>query len=261
MLALCLDRLAPGKQTMDASFYEVIVTDDGKNNEAKELVHQNYSWAKWVEGPKKGPAANRNNGAKYSIGIWIVFLDDDCLPETGLLNNYRWAIETYPNQIFEGSIFPSGKRPGPRYYAPLNTQGGVLWSCNFCISNKLFSFNQGFDEGFKYAHLEDKEFYQRLLSNKEEIKFVKECKVIHPWRKQSPGYKIALHHQCDVYYYFKVERRIIKLHQVFEKIVRSRIGSIRNYPVSFKSIGVFYHLLMELMITTINYKKWIKQLN
>ncbi|MFM6224388.1 MAG: glycosyltransferase family 2 protein, partial [Dolichospermum sp.] len=62
LLAKCLDCLAPGMQTLPADQYEVIVSDDGYQSTAQEMIEQNYPWVKWVAGPGKGPAANRNNG-------------------------------------------------------------------------------------------------------------------------------------------------------------------------------------------------------
>ncbi|MHC5729635.1 MAG: glycosyltransferase family 2 protein, partial [Nostoc sp.] len=55
LLAKCLDCLAPGVQTLSAEQYEVIVTDDGSQTTAEEMIRQQYPWAKWVAGPRKGP--------------------------------------------------------------------------------------------------------------------------------------------------------------------------------------------------------------
>jgi glycosyltransferase involved in cell wall biosynthesis len=108
LLAKCLDRLAPGNQTTSAT-YEVIVTDDGADSTAEAMIQQQYAWAKWVAGPRQGPAANRNNGASYAQGDWLVFTDDDCLPEPNWLETYAEAIATYPQiRAFEGSILPMG---------------------------------------------------------------------------------------------------------------------------------------------------------
>ena len=76
LLAKCLELLNPANQTIK-EVYEVIVTDDSKNNVAKALIEDIFTWAKWVEGPKRGPAANRNNGAKDAKGDWLIFIDDD----------------------------------------------------------------------------------------------------------------------------------------------------------------------------------------
>src|SRR5665213_3286620 len=90
LLRKCLDLLAPSNQTIDN--YEIIVTDDSKDGIAKDLIKQDYPWVCWVEGPKRGPAANRNNGAKTANGDWLVFIDDDCLPDKNVLNCYKNGI-------------------------------------------------------------------------------------------------------------------------------------------------------------------------
>ncbi|MFM6530798.1 MAG: glycosyltransferase family 2 protein, partial [Dolichospermum sp.] len=66
--------------------------DDGYQSTAQEMIEQNYPWVKWVAGPGKGPAANRNNGAKYATGEWLAFTDDDCLPDPQWLASYGEAI-------------------------------------------------------------------------------------------------------------------------------------------------------------------------
>lgn len=80
-LAKCLDCLAPGVQTLPAEQYEVIVTDDGSDLTAEQMILERYLWARWVAGPRIGPAANRNNGVQYARGEWLAFTDDDCLPD------------------------------------------------------------------------------------------------------------------------------------------------------------------------------------
>ena len=67
-LAECLARLAPGVQTLAADRYEVIVTDDGSAETSADVVRQRFPWARWAAGPRRGPAANRNNGARQARG-------------------------------------------------------------------------------------------------------------------------------------------------------------------------------------------------
>ena len=95
-LALCLDRLAPGAQTLPHDQYEVIVADDSAGHLAFELVRDRYPWARWQEGPRRGPAANRNAGARAARGTWLVFTDDDCLPDPIWLEAYAAAMN--PNE-------------------------------------------------------------------------------------------------------------------------------------------------------------------
>ncbi len=139
LLAKCLDCLAPGVQTLPADQYEVIVSDDGCESTAEEMIRQNYPWAKWVAGSRKGPAANRNNGAKYAQGEWLVFTDDDCVPDAQWLEAYAEAIVDKPEYlVFEGRTYNNQPRKSFADFAPLNETGGYLWSCNFTIQKQLF---------------------------------------------------------------------------------------------------------------------------
>jgi GT2 family glycosyltransferase len=179
-LGVCLNALAVGTQPIDNN-WEVIVTDDSKNNISRSFVQNQYPWVTWVEGPKQGPAANRNNGAKTARGQWLVFLDDDCIPQREWLAAYIAIMRSSDEQVLEGST--NADRPQYRFdeEAPINLDGNNLWSCNFAIKKELFDQLSGFDETFPYAAMEDVDFYTRVL-NYTHIKFVPEALVIHPWR-------------------------------------------------------------------------------
>ena len=58
---------------------EILVCDDGSNDQSKELVLAiNNSLVKWIDcGKNGGPAIPRNIGIKQSKGNWIAFLDSD----------------------------------------------------------------------------------------------------------------------------------------------------------------------------------------
>ena len=74
LLSVCLERLSPEKQNFLSEYYEVIVTDDGREITAEKMVEELFPWVKWVKGPCKGPAANRNYGASVSQGDYLVFI-------------------------------------------------------------------------------------------------------------------------------------------------------------------------------------------
>src|SRR5580704_4187860 len=94
-LARCLKALEPqevetastgpgdGGVKRDGFLYEVIVSDDGIGADA--LIRTNFPWATYFQGPRRGPAANRNFGASQATGTWLLFLDDDCVPGPGWL--------------------------------------------------------------------------------------------------------------------------------------------------------------------------------
>lgn len=192
LLSQCLNLLLNNRKTFLIDF-EIIVSDDSHTNSTKELISQHYPNVTWIRGPKRGPAANRNNGARFANGEWLIFIDDDCLPNENLLTNYNTAIGSYPAiLIFEGKISVDRPQRAFNEESPVNEFGGYLWSCNFAIKKEfLFSIN-GFDENFPFAAMEDVDLEYRIKKLGAEIVFVKGAEVIHPWRVQKNVYSITL---------------------------------------------------------------------
>jgi glycosyltransferase involved in cell wall biosynthesis len=177
----CLKRLAPGAQDLEVKYYEVIVSDDGKTHSAKEMISSVYSWAHWVPGPRRGPAANRNNGAEHANGEFIIFTDDDCRPGSGWLSAFKRAIS--PGiRVCEGRTVTGNEKMGAFETAPINEGGGKLWSCNMMVEADLFRRMRGFDERFPFPHLEDVDFRRRLEIQGIGFPFVSDAIVVHPPR-------------------------------------------------------------------------------
>lgn len=192
LLKECLKRLSPGTQTLHPDFYEIIVTDDGKDSETKTFLHTEFPTVQYLQGPRKGPAANRNNGAKYASGNWLVFIDDDCLPQENCLEIYYNSIKSYPEiKVFEGAIHPTDWSELGKDMAecPVNTSGGNFWSANICVEKELFFNVQGFDETYLIAAQEDQDLHLKLLA-KGKILFLPDSVVKHPIRILSLWKKI-----------------------------------------------------------------------
>jgi GT2 family glycosyltransferase len=193
-LTLCLEALRP--DTPEPAFsYEVIVTDDGSRSTSEQLVREKYPWARWLRGPRGGPAANRNFGARNAKGNWVLFLDDDCIPVRGWVDAYAIAIRDSPEySVFEGRTV-GGPNPQNRsdHESPLNLQGGLLWSCNFGIKRQLFLDIGGFDQKFPVPAMEDMDLQFRLKNIGYTSKFVFDACAQHPWRpRRGTRFCIAL---------------------------------------------------------------------
>lgn len=203
LLGKCLDCLDPKVQAISTTEYEVIVTDDSKNQEAKEFIKENFNWVNWIAGPQKGPAANRNNGAKNATGDWIIFIDDDCLPDKYILNTYKSAISANREVlVFEGCIKADRAQQNLAEESPVNETGGYLWSCNFMINKNLFLNDfGGFDEHFPYAAMEDVDLNYRLNKKRVSKLFVKNAYVVHPWRLQNDMWRITLNRFKSTLYF------------------------------------------------------------
>lgn len=188
-LQLCINKLTASYQHFNESIFEIIVSNDGNEELNISLPANNI---KILQGPKKGPAANRNNGAKHAKGEWLIFLDDDIIPTEHLLTSYKMTISIQSDATaFEGAIFPDdwGLLKIDMAECPVNISGDCFWSANVCIQRKLFNAIGGFDENFTIAAQEDQEIFDRLKGYTKII-FVKDAIVIHPVRVEKLGKKI-----------------------------------------------------------------------
>lgn len=258
LLDKCLSKLNYNVQCLNASNYEVIVTDDGTSDSTKSFIEKNYSWVKWIKGPQRGPAANRNNGATHSNGIWLVFIDDDCEADPLLLQNYKLAIDQSKEcMVFEGKTITSRPFISPLETAPINVSGGHLWSCNFCINAEFFKQLGQFDEFFKMAHLEDNDLAYRIRKLTSWI-FVENAVVVHPPRYMPKVSVLARHHYYHIYYFNKIGKPY-SFYSIILMIIKARLVVIRDRPKSFESVIAFYRLFSEVMIVSFKYQKWKKE--
>jgi|AntRauTorckE5430_2_1112549.scaffolds.fasta_scaffold11743_2 GT2 family glycosyltransferase len=185
LLEQCLNRIKPEVQTTSIS-YDVIVTDDSRDDRTKKMCSEYFPWVLYTEGPKRGPAANRNYGASKVSTKWIIFFDDDCLPNVNILENYVLAMSIHDSiDVFEGRIFADRLQQGYDEISPVNETGGYLWSCNFAIRRKAYNNLGGFDEGFPYAAMEDVDLHYRIKKANLIIFFLIDAGVCHPWRKKA----------------------------------------------------------------------------
>lgn len=209
-LAACVAALAPGVQTLAAERYQVVVSDDGSRSSAEELIKSSFSWARWVQGPRRGPAANRNHGAASSEGEWLVFVDDDCIPQPRFLEAYAEGIACHGDlPILEGRTFADRPRRSLAEVSPINETGGYIWSCNFAIRREAFAKLAGFDERFPYPAMEDVDFRHRLKAAEFGSAFLPEAAVCHPWRLQNLR-KEAVQYEASVAIFLRKHQERIR---------------------------------------------------
>ncbi|WP_017324584.1 glycosyltransferase family 2 protein [Synechococcus sp. PCC 7336] len=245
-LATCLDCLAPGAQTLPSDRYEVIVTDDGREITAEAAIRERYPWAKWYAAPQRGPAANRNNGAARASGQWLVFTDDDCLPDPGWLEAYasqiarnREAGSTKLYRVLEGKTYAPRPRRSLDEESPVNETGGNLWSCNFAIERSLFEELSGFNTRFPYAAAEDIDLHWRLRQRQESIAFVEAASVCHPWRP-SGGWKAHLRYKESILIYLALhpeERQRLNPRHYLKCCGRALLKELLPGLLKYKAVG------------------------
>ena len=258
-LAECLDRLAPGRQELASAFYEVVVADDGAENATvREMVARDYPWVRWVAGPRQGPAANRNAGAAQARGDWFVFTDDDCLPCPRWLAGFAAHLDGHPeSRVLEGRTDDGGAPPaGPFYTAPLNTQGGYLWSCNMAIARPLFLELSGFDEKFPYPHMEDVDLRLRLEDRGVRYEFVREACVDHLPRPLGSAWKWARSRESS--YYLAAKRGVTAERVGFSvsTYARACMRSFRHCRNAWEYVLVVGRIVAEVVLLAWQVPLW-----
>jgi GT2 family glycosyltransferase len=245
LLRRCLDRLAPGAQQLDGSRYEVVVADDGAPGNAAVALCATHPWARVVEGPRRGPAANRNAGARAARGAYLAFTDDDTVPSAAWLVNLVTAVESGA-EVCEGRTTCEGGFGSPLYHAPVNETGGRLWSCNFLVSATAFARVGGFDETFRFPHMEDQDLRLRLEAAGHRIRFVRDAVVDHPPRRQPNGARLGAYREAEVHFMYKHGFRRPVAGELCRTIARYRLGVIRDAPKSLDTLRALWSLIREL---------------
>jgi len=255
MLRRVLDRLAPGAQALDVARYEVIVSDDARPPTAATALTSSHPWVRVVEGPARGPAANRNAGARAASYAWLAFTDDDTEPRSGWLATLAAAI-TPGIDVYEGRTTCDGGFLSPLNHAPVNETGGRLWSCNFMVSASAFGRVGGFDEGFRFPHMEDQDLRVRLEQAGFCSSFVRDAVVDHPPRRQPDGARLGAYREAEVRFQVKHHHRTESRAALLRRVARYRLGVIRDTPKSFDSVVAMWSLGRELAHVVANVGDW-----
>ena len=260
-LAACLDRLAHGVQTLPAHDYEVIVADDAPEGvNAREMVRERFPAVRWVAGPGKGPAANRNRGSAEARGAWLVFTDDDCLPLPGWLAAYAARLDAPDGaalRVLEGPT-TSGLEGGfsPFMSAPLNDKGGCLWSCNFAIERRFFGEVGQFDDGFPHPHLEDVDLRLRLEDRGQEYPFVPSAVVEHPPRPDRPMLKWVESQESAFYLARKRGVPVSQFGQDFMTYARMLVHGQRACRNLRERVIVAVRMIVGMIIAVCRWPAW-----
>lgn len=254
-LARCLEALRP---QLVSGQDEVIVSDDGVAESTRQMIETRFPFARWVAGPQRGPAANRNHGASLAGGDFILFLDDDVEPGGELLASYRAAVRPDVD-VYEGRTTCRAGLKSPLQDSPTNETGGFLWSCNLMMRATFWRSFGGFDELFPYPHLEDVAYHHRITKAGVKTLFVSGATVDHPPRPVPPAEVIAKHQESYFVYCYKYLHQTPSRRTLMSLLVRHRLGAIRQYPASRDSVTALRSLCVEAVLILKNWSAWDKK--
>jgi GT2 family glycosyltransferase len=255
-LAACLERLAPGAQTLDAAQYEVVVADDGDSGDTRALLERSFPWANWAAGPRRGPASNRNAGVRASRGEWIAFTDDDTLPDRDWLERLLAASDGV--QAVEGrTVCRIGVR-SPREHAPVNESGGCWWTSNLAIRRDAFDSIGGFDERFIVPHMEDADLRERAFAANVPWRFAPQAIVDHPPRRERWGADTAPWHRAHMLY-AAIHNQPHTLVRNLRAVVHGRLRAIGRAPFSADGVSAAASAVVEVAVMVLCWDSWRAQ--
>ena len=201
ILEKCLNAIL--EQKFDLTLCEIIVIDDGSDDDTVELIRDFiYSFPtliKYFRQNHKGPATARNKGIKNSRGEVVLFTGDDIIWDEMLLKeHYSWhkrypeinigvlGLVKWDNEIEITPFMKWLDESGLQFHFGLISDKTDVDPRQFCYTPNLsikreffIKTKEYFDEDFEYAAFEDIELGYRLKKKNFILKFNKKALSYH----------------------------------------------------------------------------------
>jgi glycosyltransferase involved in cell wall biosynthesis len=190
-LEICLNSLE--KQTYPKELYEVIIVDNGSDENVEALVKKFAQFAALAYEPQRGSYAARNKGISLAKGEVLAFTDSDCIPAQNWLETGVKNILSMPNGgLVAGKIEIFFKHPDQptsveyydmitnlqqKYYTEVEKYGATA---NLFTCKKVFEQIGYFNANLKSAG--DSEWGKRAFSAGYSIIYAEDTCVAHPAR-------------------------------------------------------------------------------
>jgi GT2 family glycosyltransferase len=182
-------------QTLSAEHFEVVAVNDGSTDGTAEMLaalKPPYR-LRVLEQVNAGPAAARNAGLHHAEGRLIVFLDDDVVPDSELLESHVAAQGDADDLVVVGPMYPPTDWPRSTWVRweerqllkQYDAMNRGLYACtprqfytgNASVPRALLLRAGGFDPRFKRA--EDVELAFRLWAMGARFHFEASAEVLH----------------------------------------------------------------------------------
>ncbi len=245
-IAECLDAVL---QSPAAA--ETIVVDDGSDDGTADLVASRFPQVKLLRLDRCGLSAARNAGAAAAGSDWIVFTDDDCVPDAEWLARLDRVLADGRHAAAGGPNLPPPPRtwreavicaaPGaPGHVMIDDEQADHLPGCNLAVRKTAFFEIGGFDPVFRTAG-DDVDFCWRLREAGHRLGFSPGAFV---WHRRRPSLRAYLRQQAG---YGAAERLLMrKFPERFTKHGTAKWAGFvyGGGPVRVDEESVIYHGLM-----------------
>ncbi len=197
LLERCLEALAA--QTLDPDRYEIIVCDDGPDDDTRLLVHR-FSKAQRARGltvrylaisATQGPAAARNKGWRQAHAPVIAFTDDDTIPDARWLEAGLAAMDADTAAAAGSIVVPVPDHPTDYEADASGLEHAEFATANAFVRRAALHTVGGFDERFTSAWREDSDLQFSLLRAGGRIVQAPDAIVVHPVRPGRWGESLA----------------------------------------------------------------------
>jgi len=226
-LSACLGGLSG--MNFNKSEFEVIIVNDGGLFNPESVVRpfrENLHITLLSQTSRGGPAMARNAGAAAAKGAFLIFTDDDCVPDQEWIAVLAGRLAVNPDAAYGGKVKTApGASPAAvatqmmiAYIASEAQQDTrqpvLLTSNNLALSRKRFMTMGGFDASFPLAAGEDRDFCRRWIQKNQPLVYVPDAIVEHHHR-QSLGAFLRQH--------FRYGRGAFRFHARYTDGIKRRI--------------------------------------
>ncbi|MGB9716429.1 MAG: glycosyltransferase [Thermodesulfovibrionales bacterium] len=193
-LTKCLESLK--NQTFNNKNYEVIIIDDGSNDDTKDVVAE-YP-VKYIYQKNRGPAAARNNGVTHAQGNIVLFTDADCEPQPNWIEEMIKPFND-PQVIGVKGAYKSKQKELIARFVQIEYEHKYERMKKFKYIDFIDTYSagyrkdvfmkyNGFDERYPRASVEDQEFSFRLSQDGHKMVFNPDAVVFHKHSASLMGY-------------------------------------------------------------------------
>ncbi len=194
----CLRALA---EHPPAASCEILVVDDGSSDQTGDWMAQVSGLHFHRRAVNGGFIAACNDGAERARGEFLVFLNNDTVPQPGWLDALLDTFRVRPDAGLIGAqlLYPDGRLQEAggvvrndgradnigRFQSPLHPVFSYLRQVDYCsgaaiaVPAALFAQAGGFDTHFSPAYYEDTDLGLRMRALGHEVLYQPEAKVVH----------------------------------------------------------------------------------
>ena len=188
-LARCLAAL--DRTTLDPEQIEVVVVGDGLELAPPGAGATARVPVVWRSQARSGPAAARNLGARTARAPVLAFTDDDCVPPPEWAERMLAHVAERPSALVAGRVrngLPQNLWSAASHlvldiaievHATSPGSGGFAPTSNVALRREVFEAVGGFDERFRTAAAEDRDFCDRCAAAGHAVVLVEGATVDH----------------------------------------------------------------------------------